>query len=62
MTEPFELVFRSDDVIDETAREVVVAEVVVERVMLLKILAPVQVLLSARRVEDDTPDMAPQVT
>jgi hypothetical protein len=43
---------------------VVVAEVVVERVMLSKMLAPVKVLLSVRRVEEAaaTPEIVPQVT
>ena len=45
-----------------TAKEVVVAWVVVLLVMLLKIFAPEKVLLSDRRVDDDTPDIVPQVT
>ena len=35
---------------------------VVLLVMLLKIFAPEKVLLSDRRVDDDTPDIVPQVT
>jgi len=59
MREPSEFVFKSDDVILEIASEVVVALVVVERVMLLKIFAPENALLSERSVEEaDEPALA----
>jgi len=52
ITEPEPLVLRREETIEEMARLVVVAWVVVERVMLLKMLAPVKVLLLASKVEE----------
>ena len=52
ITEPEPFVLRREETIEEMARLVVVAWVVVERVMLLKMLAPVKVLLLESKVEE----------